>query len=122
MLGYFLLVGYTQQSRSFYFSMSKHLTIYSISNKCSVHNFVSKICRKPPNSMKLKLWDKSFFNTIMINMIVIPIWQVCTRNTPKLLSHLPVYIWRCLNVRIPFLYPRMFKKYSTSEPNKGLDN
>ena len=44
---------------------------------------VHKICSKSPNSIKFKLWDKSFFNTIMINMIVIPIWQMHTHNTPK---------------------------------------
>ena len=52
-------------------------------------------------------------------MIVIPIWQVCTCNTPKLLSHLPVFWW-CLNVRTLFLYPRKFEKYPTSKPNRGM--
>ena len=48
-------------------------------------------------------------------MIAIPIWQVRTRNTPKLLSHLPVYIWRCLNREYFFCTQESLK--STQQAN-----
>ena len=57
-----------------------------------------------PNSIKFELLDKSFFNTIMINMIVIPIWQVRTHSKASLTSSgLNLAVPKCENT---FIVPK----------------
>ena len=121
MLGTFLLAEYTRQSRSCYFSMFKHSGIYIISIKCSDRNFVRKICPKRTHSIKLKLWDKSFFqhnNDKYDRDSNMAGAHTQHSKASRTSSSTNLAMPKCEKT---FLYQRMFEKYPTSEPNKGLD-